>query len=155
MKEPLFIIPLNNIRRLIYTIRGEQVMLDSDLAEIYGVETKVFNRAVKRNSERFPSAFCFQITQEEYDNLRCQIGTSSFAREFLDGPITQQPVAQLPWGHILSAIPFSPWERAGVRVFGQRPKMKKPRLLSAASGRGRISGVNGAELSPITTPWQA
>jgi phage regulator Rha-like protein len=77
MKEPLAIIPLNNIRTLIYTIRGEQVMLDSDLAEIYGVETKVFNRAVKRNSERFPSAFCFQITQEEYDNLRCQIGTSS------------------------------------------------------------------------------
>lgn len=88
MKKQLTIIPQSNIRALIYTLRGEQVMLDSDLAEIYGVEIKVFNQAVKRNIERFPATFRFQLTKEEYDrlknrieasssddSLRCQIGT--------------------------------------------------------------------------------
>lgn len=67
----------DNLRSLIYTVRGAQVMLDSDLAHIYQVETKMFNRAVKRNIERFPDAFRFQLTKEEYENLRCQFGTSS------------------------------------------------------------------------------
>ena len=68
------IIPINNIQSLIFTIRGVQVMLDSDLAKIYGVETKVFNQAVKRNIVRFPDSFRFQLTQEEYDALlRSQI----------------------------------------------------------------------------------
>ena len=77
MKKPLSIIPLNNIQALIHTIRGEQVMLDSDLAEIYGVETKVFNQAVKRNIERFPKAFRFQLTEEEYDSLKTRLESSS------------------------------------------------------------------------------
>lgn len=54
----------------IYVIRDQKVMLDSDLAEIYGVETKVFNQAVKRNVQRFPSPFRFQLTAEEYENLK-------------------------------------------------------------------------------------
>ena len=66
----------------IYIIRDQKVMLDSDLAEIYGVETKVFNQAVKRNVQRFPSPFRFQLTAEEYENLRFQMGTSS-GNEFL------------------------------------------------------------------------
>ncbi|MBU2553323.1 MAG: ORF6N domain-containing protein, partial [Bacteroidetes bacterium] len=66
----------------IYVIRDQKVMLDSDLAEIYGVETKVFNQAVKRNFQRFPSPFRFQLTAEEYENLKFQIGTSS-GYEFL------------------------------------------------------------------------
>ena len=65
------------IENKIYTIRGLQVMLDMDLAEIYDVETKVFNQAVKRNSERFPPNFMFQLTEEEYQNLRSQFVTSS------------------------------------------------------------------------------
>ena len=77
MKKPLSIIPLNNIQALIHTIRGEQVMLDSDLAEIYGVETKVFNQAVKRNIERFPETFRFQLTEEEYDSLKTRLEGSS------------------------------------------------------------------------------
>jgi hypothetical protein len=55
---------------MIYTIRGQQVMLDSDLAMLYQVETKAFNQAVKRNIERFPENFRFQLTKEEYDHLR-------------------------------------------------------------------------------------
>lgn len=59
--------------------RGQRVLLDSDLAAIYGVETKFLNRAVKRNAARFPSDFLFQLTQEEFDALRCQIGTLNAA----------------------------------------------------------------------------
>jgi len=66
-----------NIQELIYTLRGTQVMLDSDLAVLYGVETKVFNQAVKRNLERFPLEFRFQLTQDEFDDLRSQFVTSS------------------------------------------------------------------------------
>ncbi len=64
-----------DIQRRIYAIRGLQVMLDSDLAVLYGVETKVLNQAVKRNLERFPDLFCFQLTQSEFDSLRSQIVT--------------------------------------------------------------------------------
>jgi len=67
------------IRNLIYSIRGKQVMLDSDLASLYEVETKNLNKAVKRNIERFPASFCFQLTEEEVENLRFQFGTSSFS----------------------------------------------------------------------------
>ena len=66
-----------NITDLIYTIRGKQVMLDSDLAGLYQVETRVFNQAVKQNSNRFPEQFRFQLTEEEYKNLRSQFVTSS------------------------------------------------------------------------------
>ncbi len=66
-----------NIRDLIYEVIGKQVMLDSDLAILYKVETKALNRQVKRNIERFDENFCFQLTSEEYKNLRCQNGTSS------------------------------------------------------------------------------
>ena len=62
---------------LIYIIRGQKVMLDEDLARIYGVGTKVLNQAVKRNLERFPKEFMFQLTEKEYDNLRSQIVTSN------------------------------------------------------------------------------
>ncbi len=58
------------IQNKIYTIRGLQVMLDKDLADLYQVETKNLNKAVKRNTERFPENFRFQLTQNEYDNLR-------------------------------------------------------------------------------------
>ena len=64
------------IRSHIYTIRGEQVMLDSDLAKIYHVETRVFNQAVKRNEDRFPSNFRFRLSMEEYRSLISQIVTS-------------------------------------------------------------------------------
>ncbi|MBR3871191.1 MAG: ORF6N domain-containing protein [Paludibacteraceae bacterium] len=70
--------PLENIENLILNIRGKQVMLDRDLARLYGVETKRLNEAVKRNIERFPEDFMFQLTNEEFENnLRSQIVTSS------------------------------------------------------------------------------
>jgi len=63
------------IHHKIYTLRGKQIMLDSDLAELYQVVTKILNQAVKRNSERFPEDFMFQLTQEEYNSLRSQFVT--------------------------------------------------------------------------------
>jgi hypothetical protein len=96
MTQDNAIIPLNKVQSLIYTVRGEQVMLDSDLAEIYGVETKVFNQAVSRNIERFPELFRFQLTQDEYDNLRSQSVTSSHGgRRYLPYVFTEQGVSML------------------------------------------------------------
>ena len=69
------------IKNLIYVIRGQQVMLDKDLAFLYQVETGALNRAVKRNIKRFPESFCFQLSEEEYENLRCQTGISSWKEE--------------------------------------------------------------------------
>ncbi|MBA4337052.1 DNA-binding protein [bacterium] len=66
-----------NIDYAIYIIRGQRVMLDEDLANIYGIETRVLNQAVQRNMERFPEEFMFRLTIEEFTNLRSQIVTSS------------------------------------------------------------------------------
>ncbi|GEM53739.1 MAG: ORF6N domain-containing protein [Citrobacter freundii] len=90
------IIISKEIRNLIYTIRDKQVMLDSDLAALYQVETKNLNKAVKRNIDRFPASFCFQLTEEEVENLRFQIGTSSLSyggRRYLPYVFTEQGVA--------------------------------------------------------------
>ncbi len=64
----------------IYTVRGQAVMLDSDLAEVYEVETGALNRAMKRNAERFPERFAFQLSHGEWDALRCQIGILNTGR---------------------------------------------------------------------------
>ena len=79
----------NTINEKIYLIRGVYVMLDSELAQIYGVETRTFNQVVKRNSERFPEKFRFQLTEQEYTNLRSQFVISSLhgGRRYLPGTI--------------------------------------------------------------------
>ena len=90
-----------NIKNLIYTIRGKQVMIDSDVAMLYQCETKYVNRVVKRNIERFPEEFCFQLTEKESQNLRCQFVTSSFekqnygGRRYLPYVFTEQGIAML------------------------------------------------------------
>ena len=68
----------NNIQALIKTIRGVQVILDRDVAGLYGVATGALNRQVKRNEERFPEDFMFKLSAEEWNNLKCQIGISSW-----------------------------------------------------------------------------
>ena len=92
------------IKNLIYTIRGKQVMLDSDVAMLYHYETKNVNKAVKRNIERFPEEFCFQLTDEEVKILRFQIGTSNDntiskesrgGRRYLPYVFTEQGIAML------------------------------------------------------------
>ncbi|MBK5207180.1 MAG: ORF6N domain-containing protein [Polaromonas sp.] len=66
-----------NLAQLVFLVRGEKVLLDADLAMLYGVETGALNRAVKRNIERFPADFMLQLTPQEWENLKCQIGISS------------------------------------------------------------------------------
>ena len=87
----------NTINEKIYLIRGVYVMLDSVLAQIYGVETRTFNQVVKRNSERFPEKFRFQLTEQEYTNLRSQFVISSLhgGRRYLPYVFTEQGVAML------------------------------------------------------------
>ncbi len=77
MSKEQSVIPIERIAASIYLIRGEKVMLDSDLAELYGVETGALVRAMKRNIERFPGDFSFQLTKDEFENLKCHIGISS------------------------------------------------------------------------------
>src|SRR4030065_1873939 len=83
--------------RRIRTIRGHRVMLDADLADLYGVSTKVFNQAVRRNRDRFPDDFMFLLTEEEYLNLRSQFVTSRLwgGRRYLPNVSTEQGVAML------------------------------------------------------------
>lgn len=75
MDGQISLVPIERIERSIILVRGEKVMLDSELAEIYGVETKVLNQAVKRNAARFPTDFMFQLTTEEWESLRSQFVT--------------------------------------------------------------------------------
>ena len=80
----------------IVMLRSERVLLDADLAELYGVETKALNRAVNRHRDRFPADFSFQLTPEEAGNLRYQSGTSSWGgRRYLPRAFTEQGVAML------------------------------------------------------------
>jgi hypothetical protein len=80
----------------IYLIRGQKVMLDADLAELYEVETKQLKRAVKRNIERFPDDFMFELTDKELKNLRSQIGTSSWGGvRYTPLAFTEQGVSML------------------------------------------------------------
>lgn len=71
------VVPIERIARYVYLIRGHKVMLDSDLADLYGVPTKVLNQAVKRNIERFPDDFMFQFSKDEMENWRSQFVTSN------------------------------------------------------------------------------
>jgi hypothetical protein len=90
------LVVIDDIQSRIYTIRSVQVMLDSDLAALYEVETKVLNQAVKRNRQRFPEQFCFQLTNDEFNILKSQIVTSSWGgRRTNPYVFTEQGVAML------------------------------------------------------------
>ena len=92
------VVPVESIVSKIVFLRGEKVLLDRDLAELYGVETGALNRAVKRNAERFPKDFMFQITDEEAELLRCQTGISKpgrGGRRYLPYAFSEQGVAML------------------------------------------------------------
>jgi len=92
------IIPIEKIENKILVVRGHRVMLDSDLAELYCVETKRVNEAVKRNSERFPEKYMFELTNEEWDSLRSQIATSKQGkggRRYLPRVFTEHGVLML------------------------------------------------------------
>ncbi len=95
-KETALTIPDEIIMSQIYYIRGQKVMLDSDLAELYQVDTKQLKRQVKRNTDRFPKDFMFELTQQEFNNLRSQFGTSSWGgTRYLPMAFTEHGVLML------------------------------------------------------------
>jgi len=91
------LVPVERIEQAILRIRGHNVMLDQDLADLYGVETKALTRAVRRNLDRFPEDFMLQLSTEEFGNLRRQFGTSSQwgGRRYPPYAFTEQGVAML------------------------------------------------------------
>ena len=93
------IIPIEYISSKIYLIRFRKVMLDRDLSELYGVETKQLKRAVRRNISKFPKDFMFELTKEELENWRCQFGTSNSIKMGLRYP----PMAFTEHGAIMVA----------------------------------------------------
>ncbi len=102
MPNELNVVSNEDIKNLIYTIRGKQVMLDSDVAELYQYQTKRINEIVKRNIERFPDNFCFQLTERETLNLRSQFATlnkklnkGKVTRKYLPYVFTEQGIAML------------------------------------------------------------
>jgi len=95
-KENLVVVPDELVMNKIYLIRNQKVMLDSDLAELYLVETKVLNQQVKRNLKRFPDDFMFQLSEQEFTNLKSQFVTSSWGgKRKLPFVFTEQGVAML------------------------------------------------------------
>ena len=96
MQQKSIIIPSERIVSKIYIIRGRKIMLDRDLSELYCVKTKDLNASVKRNKERFPDDFMFQLTKKEFENLRLQISTSSWGgTRYMPRAFTEQGVAML------------------------------------------------------------
>ncbi|RRA95598.1 ORF6N domain-containing protein [Paenimyroides viscosum] len=125
------IIPQKEIENRIYSIRGKQVMLDTDLANIYQVETKVFNQAVKRNAERFPENFCFQLTSEEWEVLRSQFVTLNIGRgqhrKYLPFVFTEQGIAMLS-GVLKSTVAI----RVSIEIMNAFVEMRKVLISNAA-----------------------
>src|ERR1035438_3329222 len=123
---------VENIGPLIRTIRGEKVLLDSDLAKIYGVPTKAFNRQVKRNAQKFPDDFMFQLTPNEFEGLRCQIGTSKKrgGRRFLPYAFTEN-------GAIMAANVLNSPEAVRMSVFVVRAFVQMRDLLGGTKELAR------------------
>jgi len=129
----------DQLGRLIYEVRGERVMLDSHLALIYGVETKALNRAVKRNRNRFPKDFVFQLSEDEWKNLRYQIGTSSSDSKPLryqigttslrHGGRRSRPYAFTEHGAIMAANVLNSARAVQMSVFVVRAFLKMRALL--------------------------
>jgi hypothetical protein len=96
-KRPKSLVPVERIEKTIFLLRGQKVMLSPHLAELYGIEARILVQAVKRNVDRFPEDFMFQLTREEYENLKSQIVISSWggARRARPYAFTEQGVAML------------------------------------------------------------
>jgi hypothetical protein len=138
----------SNIENKIYTIRGVQVMLDSDLAELYNTETKFINRAVKRNGSRFPIEFMFRLTEQEWQSLRFQSGTSSEGhggRRYFPNVFTEQGIA------MLSAVLHT---EIAVNVSIQIMKAFVAMRKSLGQLHGLLQRMEGLELKQLNTDQQ-
>jgi len=119
------IVPLERIESRILLIRGHKVMLDSDLAELYGVTTKRLNEQVKRNRQRFPADFMFQLTSDEATNLRSRIATSKQGR----GGRRYRPYAFTEHGAIMAASVLNSHRAIEVSIYVVRAFVKLREML--------------------------
>lgn len=128
MKKRAHVVPTDTVESRILTIRGQKVILDSNLAAIYGVTPKRLNEQVKRNLKRFPSDFLFQLTREEFVNLRSQIATSSSGyggRRFLPYAFTEN-------GAVMAANVLNSPQSVRMSVFVVRAFVRMRELLSGS-----------------------
>ena len=134
-----------NIQALIKTIRGVQVILDRDVARLYGVATGALNRQVKRNEERFPDDFMFRLSAEEWDNLKCQIGISSWGGDRqLPYAFTENGIA------MLSSVLRSPTAiEVNIRIMRAFSAMRRF-LLANAQMFQRIEAVEKRQIATDT-----
>jgi len=110
------LVPRERIEKTIIVIRGHNVMLDSDLAQLYGVTAGRLNEAVKRNEDRFPSDFMFQLTKPEFEHLKSQIVISSWGgRRYLPYAFTEQGVAML--SSVLPPACHRPCDQGRISVY--------------------------------------
>ena len=127
-------IPAERLDTLIYEIRGQKVMLDADLAAVYGVETGALNRAVKRNAARFPEDFVFRLTVEEFDSLRCQTGISNMQLQMATakgrGGRRYQPYAFTEHGVLMAANVLNSPRAVQMSVFVVRAFLRMRLMLS-------------------------
>jgi len=143
--------PKKPIESLILDLRGQKVILDADLAELYGVPTKVFNQAVKRNADRFPPDFLFQLTATEFENLQSQIATAFPA----DSPMRSQivtaskrnirhrPHAFTEHGAIMAATVLNSPEAVSMSVFVVRAFMQmREHLIANAAILKRLAEID-------------
>jgi hypothetical protein len=115
--------PKKPIESLILTLRGQKVILDADLAELYGVPTKVFNQAVKRNEDRFPEDFIFQLTDQEWSNLKSQFATSS-------SEVPPREVFAPNWSQIATASPADSPMRSQIVTASKRNIRHRPHAFT-------------------------
>lgn len=160
------------IEPLILTLRGQRVILDVDLAQVYGVETKRLNEQVKRNADRFPEDFMLQLTAEEWDNLQSQIATSS-ANPDMDGSLRSQfatlkpgrgrhrkymPYAFTEHGAIMAASILNSPEATAMSVFVVRAFVQmRERLAANAEILKRLAEIDKTLLEHdqvLGTLWQ-
>jgi hypothetical protein len=126
------LVPLERIENAILVLRGHKVMLDSDLAALYDVETKAFVRAVKRNLDRFPDDFMFRISREEFGDLKSHFGTSKTrgGRRYLPYAFTEQGVA------MLSSVLHSPRAvRVNIEIMRAFVRLRRMLLANADLAR--------------------
>ena len=131
MKE---LIPVAMIERKILLIRGERVMLDADLSELYGVTTKRLNEQVKRNADRFPADFAFQLTSEEWESLKA-LNNESNRSQFATGSQKHRDPRFLPWvftehGAIMAATVLNSKQAVAMSVYVVRTFIRLRQMLA-------------------------
>jgi hypothetical protein len=124
-KDEQMPMPVENIARSILILRGQRVLLDSDLAALYGVETRRLNEQVRRNQERFPADFIFELTNAEFANLKSQFATSSW------GGRRKRPLAFTEHGAIMAATVLNSPRAVAMTIYVVRAFMQLRTMLAA------------------------